>query len=324
MNNAEASFTVREPKIKKLKVEGRELIIPRRVTIETLYGCNLSCIMCPIRLPAKRAKGQMEIGMYREILDSLVPFLEHIEMMDLFGLGEPLLDPFLYERIRYAKLLGFRSIGISTNADLLTDERQRDLLESGIDNVIISIDGATAEIHESIRVGSKFDTAVANSRRLIKIRDQDGYATRVVVRFIKQNANRDEWDAFKALWLNVISRDKGDEVSCYDVHAWGDATPSKDDTLGTVGKVESVERAACFMPFEILYILADGSVVLCSEDWYEGKHTFGNVKEACPIEVFNSKSFNAIREVHLKGEKNRIPICSNCTMLYSNAIKQNA
>ncbi len=64
-------------------------LIPKRVTIETIFGCNAKCLMCPINSPTKRKKGIMPIGMFEDIIGSLTPYNDHFEMMDLFGLGEP-------------------------------------------------------------------------------------------------------------------------------------------------------------------------------------------------------------------------------------------
>lgn len=76
------------------------------------------------------------------------------------------------------------------------------------------------------------------------------------------------------------------------------------------------------MVFDILYILSDGTVPLCSEDWHNAKYSFGNIKDASPIEIFNCEKFNKIREIHKAGNKKRIDICKECTLLYSLATKE--
>jgi len=130
-----------------------KLLIPKRLTIETVFGCNASCTMCVIDLPTKRKKGIMPLEMSKYILDELASHKNQIEMLDLFSLGEPLLDPYIFQRIKYAKEKGFRNIAISTNADLLDKEKQKKLLETGIDTVLFSIDGVKKETHENIRRG---------------------------------------------------------------------------------------------------------------------------------------------------------------------------
>ena len=297
-----------------------DMLIPKRVTIETIYGCNFHCPMCPIDMPSKRKKGLMAWDLYKRVIDELAPYKDDIEMMDLFSLGEPLLDKYLFERIRYAKAVGFRNVGISTNASLLNAQKQRLLMESGVDHVIFSIDGATKETYESIRVGGIFETDIKNCVETIALRDADGYPARFLVRFIRQEKNRHEVGNFLKFWGTKIDKAKGDAISIYDAHTFGGTTGIKDDIIS--GREESIEKVPCFIIFDILYILADGTVPLCNEDWLNGDYNFGNAANTNPIEIFNSPRFKQIRELHNRGEKTCMQICKDCTVLYSETTKQ--
>lgn len=286
------------------------LIIPRRVAIETIFGCNLSCIMCPIDLPAGRKKGVMDWDLFVKIIQDLEPHREHIELLDYFCLGEPLMDKLLFRRIQYAKERGFRNLSISTNAMLLTPDKQQALLEARIDTVIFSIDGAKAETHEAIRVRAKFNTVVKNCTEMIERRTAGNYPTRFLVRFVRQDANRNEWDAFKAFWSERIDRDRHDFLACLDARSWGDAQFA-------VARNEQIERMACPQISEILYILSDGTVPLCCNDWNKPEYNFGNVSGQSPIEIYNSAYLGAIRAIHNRAEKSCMKICKDCTVLYS-------
>jgi len=292
----------------------KKYLIPKRVTIETIFGCNAKCVMCPIDSPTKRKKGIMPPDLFEDIIDSLVPYEKHFEMMDLFGLGEPLLDPHIFKRIRYIKEKGFdnTSLGISTNADLLSLKKQQLLLDSGIDNIIFSIDGVRKETHESIRKGVKFERVLDNCLSIIRMRNRGNYKTRFVIRFIRQDINRNEWDAFKQFWLSEISGEKGDFITVYDAHTWGGGISTKDGILKNNGRIEAVERQPCNIISDILYILADGTVPLCHEDWLNGTYSFGNVTEMPPIEIFNCDAFNKIRQNRSKTTCMQMP-CKNRT-----------
>lgn len=296
------------------------MLIPRRLTVETVFGCNARCIMCPIDFPTKREKQIMSTEMYNSIVDSMAIYANQIEKFDLFGLGEPLLDPHLFARIRYAKSRGFRSIGISTNAHLLTPEKQRPLMESGVDTTIFSIDGVNKETHEGIRIRTDFDSVVRNCISTIKLRDDGGYKTRFVVRFIRQAANYNQWEEFRRFWLSAISPEKKDFITLYDAHSWGGKVATKTDILKSHLANPEIETMPCHH-LNNLIILSDGSVPLCSEDWLDSPFRLGNVKNSSPIEIFNSPKFNRIRQVHAVGKKNRIPICRECTVLYSEATR---
>lgn len=305
-----------------------DLLIPRRVTIETIFDCNFRCGMCPWADIEKkkfmgRREGPMDHGLFMHIIDSLTPYKEYIEMMDLFGLGEPLMDKLLCERIRYAKGKGFKNLAFATNASLLVPRIRQELLDTGIETIIFSIDGATKENYEKIRVRGNFEKVVANCLGMIKRRDEGNYPTRFVVRFVRQKDNRNEWPAFREFWSRELDAVKCDLIGRYDVHTWGGATGSKDETLVN-GRDESIEKHSCYLIFEILNILADGTVPLCHEDWHLAKFNMGNVLDKDPIEVFNAQKYWKIRKIHDAGNKNQIPMCAGCTVHYSDATKEYA
>ncbi|MBI1975602.1 MAG: SPASM domain-containing protein [Candidatus Vogelbacteria bacterium] len=281
--------------------------------------------MCDIDAPTTRKKSVMEMELFEKILRDLAPYRETIEVLDLFGLGEPLLDPKICGRIRLAKEAGFKNVGISTNADILNDYRRLRLLRSGVDTVIISIDGATKETHEAIRRGSRFDRTVSNTIALIDARSQMGLAMKIIVRFIRQDLNRDEWPAFKKFWDKYIDRTRKDTIGVYDVHAQGPAISKKDALKASDNEMdEKLELESCPLIQSTLYILADGCVVPCSQDWLCGRHTFGTTKEESAIDIFNSPKFSEFREIHNTGLKNTIAMCAGCTIAYSDARKEYA
>lgn len=294
-----------------------ERLIPRRVVIETVFGCNARCGMCVIDHPTDRAKSIMPMALYRSILERLAPYRDRIEMVDLFGLGEPLLDPLLFERVVLARSMGFRRLAFATNGHLLTPERQKALLESGIDTVIFSLDGITKQTIEEIRPRVSFDRVMEYCPQIVRRRDEGGYRTRFVVRFTRQQANAAEWQPFRDYWRSVLSEERGDLVYCYNVHSWsgqvGDVSVEGLDS----DRDPEIERMACHHAFEKLVILANGAVALCFEDILEAQFKFGNVTTEDPIDVFNSPGFNKIRRLHLAGKKENLKICGQCRVLYN-------
>ena len=300
----------------------RLFLFPRRATIETIFGCNCHCRMCPIDLPTTREKAVMPMELFTGIIDSLVPHKEHFEMMDLFGMGEPLLDPHIMERLKYVKAKGFKNVAFATNVDLLDADKQQRLLETGIDTVLFGIDGIDKETHEQIRRGATFERVVSNALAMIKRRNEGNYRTRFVVRFVRQDLNRTQWEAFKQFWRTKVSFERRDFITCYDAHTWGGEVSSKDLTLGQSFRRPEVEKMPCDIIFDILYVLSDGSVLLCHEDWHRGANVFGNVKDRPALDIFNDEKFNKIRDLHLAGKKHTMTMCKECTCLYSDMTKE--
>ncbi|HEB71925.1 MAG TPA: radical SAM protein [Nitrospirae bacterium] len=290
--------------------------VPKRFQIETIYSCNASCGMCALSLPPTRKKGPMSMGVFKAIVDVMAPFSGEIEKVDLFGLGEPLLDPHIFDRIAYMKKRGFTNLAISTNADLLNEDKRERLLYTGVETVIFSVDGVSKRTHESIRPGVTFERVVGNCAAAIKLRDDSSYPTRFVIRFIRQESNLDEWEGFKEYWAPKLSFDKGDLIIAYDMNTMGGEVSSKENLVSD--KIDrDIEKAPCNQVFERLIVLSDGTVPLCCEDTPKFKYAQGSALETPPIDIFNSTGFENIRRLHLDGEKNRIPLCAQCTVLYS-------
>lgn len=290
------------------------MIVPRRIQIESVYGCNARCNMCPVNLPPKRPKQIMDNSMYRSIIDDLIPYRDQIEMVDLFGLGEPLLDHHLSEKIAYTKEKGFGSLAISTNADLLSTHIAKELLMSGIDTIIVSIDGMNKETHEKIRKNTVFERVMSNTEAAIRLRNRGSYRTKFVLRFLRQEENRSQWDWFLQFWSKRISLEAGDKIIGYDAHNWG-------------GKVSNYPRAPqcssdhapCHHVFDRLIVLSDGTVPLCCIDMYDGANGFGNIRDGSPMEIFNNEKAAWARRLHKLGKRKEMKICEGCTILDSEA-----
>jgi len=298
------------------KILEAETIIPQSVIIETVFGCNASCTMCPIDLPTDRTKGIISSTLFEKIIDDLEPYKESIRQLDLFGVGEPLLDPNYPAKIAYAKNKGFTNVGFATNADLLTSEKAMAVLEAGIDTIMLSIDGMSKETHESIRKKTDFDNVVKNTRNAIRLRDQNGHSTKFVLRFIRQDNNIHEWDDYCTYWKAIIDEAKGDLIVGYDLHSWGgEIETPQDDTPAVPADLP------CHHLFDRMTILKDGRVSICCADMHLAEHIVGDCTNTSPIEVFNSKAMNGYRDLHCSGNRFQMKICKACTILNSEAHK---
>ncbi len=309
---------MRQIETKPVKKGGQsKLYIPKELAIETVFGCNLSCDMCFIDMPTARQKQVMSMELFHSLVDELTPHVDRIKKVSLWSLGEPLLDPHLCERIVYLKEKGFRNLAISTNADLLDEGKQEALLATGIETIIFSVDGVKKETHEAIRRGSDFDRVVANCRSIIAKRDAGDYPTRFIVRFIRQESNRNEWPTFLAFWSDKVSRKRNDQVSSYDMHNHGGYVGKKKDILAEETITPEMERKACHYIFETLIVLADGSLALCPADFLEARMNPAKLPKFSAIAAFNSEDLRRIRKIHSCGSKSEIEICAQCTIPYS-------
>jgi radical SAM protein with 4Fe4S-binding SPASM domain len=128
--------------------------LPREIQLEVTGACNLACTMCLVSYRPKIGKrtGALGFERFRQIVDEL----PRLERLTLQGLGEPLLAPGLIDMVAYAAARGV-AVGFNTNAQLLTPERSRQLVDAGLDWLHVSVDGATAGTYERIRSGARFE-----------------------------------------------------------------------------------------------------------------------------------------------------------------------
>lgn len=291
-------------------------VLPSEVAIETVFGCNASCPMCFIDQPTERQKRVMKMEVFERVVADLEPHKDHITRFDMWSLGEPFIDPYLEERVGYVKDRGFNHVAVSTNADLMTPERAQKIMEMGLDTLIISIDGTTAEVHEALRPGTNFELVDKHAREAVRIRDENNYGTRFLIRFIEQGKNAHQWDAYREYWREQLSQSRKDNACRYRQHNYGGYTGNKQEMLGD-NITEEMERMPCRYVFETLQVLSDGSLCLCPADFLHASMGIGDVHKKSPIEAFNGERYRDIRELHACGEKNDMQICKDCTILYS-------
>lgn len=149
---------------------------PSFLQIEPVGQCNLRCRMCPIQFrrdgPPYGPPAFMDLEVFRRLIDER-PGLSDLQLQ---GLGEPMMHPAFFDMVEYAQA---RSIRVSTNTNLtlLNDQRAERCVTSGLCALHASIDGATAQTYERIRVRAKFDRVLANLGRLMSARRRLGSPT---------------------------------------------------------------------------------------------------------------------------------------------------
>jgi MoaA/NifB/PqqE/SkfB family radical SAM enzyme len=126
--------------------------LPVEYIVETTAKCNIYCPMCP-RETHKQPKEDMDDAVFRTLVDEAGATAEH---MMLIGLGEPLLDPKIYERIEYCHQHSISSL-ISTNGTLLDEKAAERMLQTHLEHITLSFDGAKKETFEFYRKGAKFE-----------------------------------------------------------------------------------------------------------------------------------------------------------------------
>lgn len=163
--------------------------LPTYMQIEPVGQCNLRCQMCSIQFrqdgPPYGPPAFMTFETFTNSVDQFVGLQE----LHLQGLGEPMMHPRFFEMVEYAAQKGIR-VTTNSNVTLLNDRRAERCVTSGLDCLYISIDAATAETYERIRVRAHFERVVGNLERIVAARRRLGSATprlRIVMVIMRQN-----------------------------------------------------------------------------------------------------------------------------------------
>ncbi|NNL76098.1 MAG: SDR family NAD(P)-dependent oxidoreductase, partial [Desulfobacterales bacterium] len=156
----------------------------RLVQIESAIACNLSCVMCPWREITKNSENRGRMS--QAVWESIRSHLSEIKSIDFTGGGEPLLQPKLPEWIAEANAQGCET-GFLSNGLLLRRDKLQQILDSGVDWICISMDGADAEMYEKIRVGSNFERVCENLRNIAGLRS--GNRPKTMINFVLMDMN---------------------------------------------------------------------------------------------------------------------------------------
>ncbi|HEY8562508.1 MAG TPA: radical SAM protein [Pyrinomonadaceae bacterium] len=172
--------------------------LPKFLQIEPVGQCNLKCRMCAIQYREDGAKGALAFIKFEDFA-RLVEEFPALEELHLQGLGEPLMHPRFFEMVAFAAARGIR-VSTNSNLTLFTARRAAACVESGLDTVHVSLDGATKETYEFIRVGANFERVLENLALLRKTkRAMRSESPRVRLVFVLMRRNLDELAALVAL-----------------------------------------------------------------------------------------------------------------------------
>src|SRR3989338_2827339 len=170
------------------------------IRFEVTNRCNYNCIMCP-REKMSRPQGILDMTLYKRVLDEAVSF--GATCVSLENYGEPFMDPFMAERIRYAKAKGLSVFSI-TNSSLLDEAKAEEIILAGLDKLRISMYGLTKEVYEKIHKGGDFDKVLNNVNGLFRKRRALGKRNpRIEMYFLVFRENKHQIEMFRERWGSI-------------------------------------------------------------------------------------------------------------------------
>jgi len=274
--------------------------LPQKLTVEAFGGCNLRCPLCPTGQGRRaRPRGPMKMDPFREILRQTGDSLREI---DLFNWGEPLLNPLLPQMIGLARERDIYTT-VSTNLNHLPDPAA--LVASGLNRLIISCDGCTAETYAKYHLGGDFHKVTENLGKIVRYRDLNP-EMKILWRFITFAHNEHEvplvLERCRELGIEADicqpRLDMREEILKPVAERIGkhrEWIPSD----SPVYDVEKGERknpwTTCRIPWQEACIDVDGSVTVCCSS-YDKKYDLGNMLVTPFQEIWNGPLYRAARE----------------------------
>ena len=252
---------------------------PTHLEVEAASKCQMRCPMCYTTYMKDHFKGIMKMDLYKKIIDEAAA--NNAYSIKLSWRGEPLLNPNLVEMIKYAKKKGIKDVAFLTNAELLTEKKSEELIESGLDWISISADG-TDEIYNKIRFPAKFKETINKIKYLKKLRT-DRKQVKPLIRVqsiltaVENNSSKfyKSWEGI-ADKINVIA----DHIRDYEM-----------DTK----KIEYNQFFLCPKPFQRITIGHDGRVHQCIND-YDGRNILGDINKQTIKEVWDGEISKKLRD----------------------------
>lgn len=290
------------------------VLFPKYFELETVHACNARCIMCTLEKWPKSRNTLMSTELFSRFASEVSSYSNWIETICLNRDGEPTLDKKIAEKVKILKEVGIKRLTLTTNAQLLSPELIESLIQSGLDDIMVSIDGTTKKSFEQIRVGLNFETVKNNTMKLIQIRNEMRSKMTIRIRMVILKENEHEVEEFLRFW----GERKGveDRVYAMPAHTWGNQIQLK----GICHDNNPITEPCVFL-FSSMAIHADGRVSLCNAD-YGIKYLMGDLREKSIKEIWNDEPYNRIRKLHSEGLRDEIDLCIGCNLWNRNYLEK--
>ena len=237
---------------------------PFTVSIEPTTACNLRCPECPSGLRSfTRPTGNLKQNFFRKLVTE--NYRDLIYLIFYFQ-GEPYINPDFLDMVRFAHDKGIYTI-TSTNGHFLNDENARRTIESGLDRLIISVDGTTQETYEQYRKTGKLETVLQGARNLVKWKKKLGYGPHLIFQFLVVKPNEHQVEDVIRLAKEIgIDEVKFKSAQLYEYEQGNPLMPDNEDYAryykkgdGTYGIKNKLENH-CWKLWHSLVITWDGLV----------------------------------------------------------------
>lgn len=285
--------------------------IPYYITVEPASICNLRCPICPSGLKQTlRNPALLSLTDFKNMIDDIGDYLVCIQLWEW---GEPFLNPDIYQMITYAKKKGIIVV-TSTNAHFFNkQENVERLVASGLDGLILAVDGTTQEVYEQYRVGGNLDQVLDGIRLVVKTkRELKAEKPRLLFRMVINAFNEHQIDDFRKLGrdlkVDMIGLKK---INCHMGGSEKSAFVLPQEETYIRPRQGKGYQYHCTIPWCNPGLFSDGNISLCSL----APHGETSLSKIAPgnsfCQIWQSRSAREFRK-NMKRDHDYYPFCRNC------------
>ena len=291
--------------------------LPVSISFEPTTSCNLRCPECPSGLRQfTRPRGMLKKDFFTKTIDEIY---KDILYLIFYFQGEPYLNKNFLEMVSYAHKKGLYT-ATSTNAHFLTDEMAKKTVESGLDRLIISLDGTTQEVYQQYRREGNVEKVIEGARNIVKWKKELKSKTPFVFfQFLVVRPNEHQVEDVKRLAKEVgVDEVRFKTAQIYDYENDPNHLIPINEKFSRYKKNKEGKQIAknklhnhCSKLWEANVITWDGMVVPCCFD-KDATHRLGDLKTQSFKEIWQNKNYKQFRKQLTNSRKN-IDICANCS-----------
>jgi radical SAM protein with 4Fe4S-binding SPASM domain len=292
----------------------------KELQIELTNACQAKCLMCSHRNMLRKVT-HMDLSLFEKVVNEAISLSQEPYFVGICGVGEPLLHPQFTEALTIARRLPRLALG--TNGQALTEEKIQSLLSIGFDDLTLSLDAISPEVHSKMRPGLSFTIVLENVLNFFKeLRRIKRFWRTIYIQLILTNENQFEMYSFIDYWLTKTQGIEGVVVFIKPMYQW----PGLENPLYPGPKEEIIERDrvlwgpinektsfrdTCNLFDNWVMIQSDGSYQPCCMN-IEDDFRVGNVKDNTILELYNSEVMNKYRGLFREKKFDQIPFCRGC------------
>lgn len=322
MHNKNNTISILEKSIACFTVDDKNYPLiakyPNNIMIEVTNACNLKCKMC-YHKNMKRKIGFMSEELFRKVIKEAIDL--GVENVGLYTTGEAFLHPKIFDFIKIAKQKGINYVYITTNGISLNKDKIQKIIESGLDSIKFSIDSATKEFYEEIKVGASWGKLIANIKLLKKLRDEVDSKLKIFASYLITKGNYNDLFKYNAVFGDLIDEtlfsfidNQGGQV---DV---GFMIPNEMKEYLNKLITPSDELFPCGLLWHRFIINYDGTLTICCID-FDAKLVYGDLDRSTLRECWNNKKMQKFRKIHRERKFELLPLCHKCNFVKNDISK---